>query len=215
MFLKILVILSSCFIAYILSSFNFAIFISKKFYHKNIKKLGSKNAGMTNVLRNFGTVPAIITLVGDIFKGFLSILICHILCHKVLNPEIFMCFKYIVLIFALLGHIFPIFYNFKGGKGISVVTGAILFINVKIFLILLTIFILVFKFSKIVSLSSLSSTFAFPIATFLTNYFNNKTTHSTALIITSITTIASIIVIFAHKENIIRLLKKKEPKIKK
>ena len=103
MILKIFVIILSCLFAYILGSFNFAIFITKKFYNKNIKKLGSKNAGMTNVLRNFGKKPAILTLAGDMLKGFISILICNIMCFKLFSTEDLIIFRYIVLIFALIG----------------------------------------------------------------------------------------------------------------
>ncbi len=212
--MKIFVIILSCFLAYILGSFNSAIFITKKFYNKNIKKLGSKNAGMTNVLRNFGKMPALITLIGDMLKGFISILICNILCFKFFTSEDLTVFKYIVLIFALLGHIFPVFYNFKGGKGILVVAGSLILVNLKVFLALLAVFLIVFKITKIVSLSSLSCAFILPVSTFLMNYFNHQLSTKTTVITTIITTVVSIIIIFAHRENIIRLLEKKEPKIK-
>ncbi len=214
MILKIFVIILSGLFAYILGSFNFAIFITKKFYNKNIKKLGSKNAGMTNVLRNFGKKPAILTLAGDMLKGFISILICNIMCFKLFSTEGLIIFRYIVLIFALIGHIFPIFYNFRGGKGILVVAGSLILVNLKVFLALLAVFLIVFKISKIVSFSSLSCAFILPISTFLMNYFNHQLSTKITIITTIITTVVSIIIIFAHKENIIRLLEKKEPKIK-
>lgn len=212
--MKIFVIVLSCFFAYILGSFNFAIFITKKFYNKNIKKLGSKNAGMTNVLRNFGKKPALITLAGDMLKGLISILICDIMCFKFFTMEGLTIFRYVVLIFALLGHIFPVFYNFKGGKGILVVAGSLILVNLKVFLALLAIFLIVFKISKIVSFSSLSCALILPISTFLMNYFNHQLSTNTTIVTTIISTVVSIVIIFAHRENIIRILEKKEPKIK-
>ncbi len=214
MIIKIFIIVLSCIIAYILGSFNFAIFITKKFYNKNIKKLGSKNAGMTNVLRNFGKKPALMTLAGDMLKGFISILICNIICFKFFTTESLIIFKYVVLFFALMGHIFPIFYNFKGGKGILVVAGSLILVNLKVFLSLLAVFLIVFKISKIVSFSSLSCAFILPISTFLMNYFNHQLSTKTTITTTIMTTLISIIIIFAHKENMIRILEKKEPKIK-
>ena len=202
--------------AYILGSFNFAIFISKNFYNKNIKKLGSKNAGATNMLVNFGKAPAIATLLGDILKGFIAVLICKILCSKIANSDNIILIEYIVLFFALVGHIFPIFYKFKGGKGIAVTAGAMIFIDLKVFLTLVTIFIIIFKFSKIVSLSSLSATVCYPIVTFIFNYFiNYKVSTKITLLSTIISLIVSIIIILAHKENIKRLIENRETKIKK
>lgn len=214
MIIKIFVIVLSCILAYILGSFNFAIFITKKFYNKNIKKLGSKNAGMTNVLRNFGKKPALITLFGDMLKGFLSIFICNVLCFRLFTVESLIIFRYVVLIFALIGHIFPVFYNFKGGKGILVVAGSLILVNLKVFLTLLAIFLIVFKLSKIVSFSSLFCAFILPISTFMMNYFNHKLSTQITIITTILATIVSVFIIFAHRENIIRLLEKKEPKIK-
>lgn len=206
--------LLSFFFSYILGSFNFAIFISKKFYKKNIKQLGSKNAGMTNVLRNFGFLPAIITFIGDVLKGFISLLVCYILCFKFLKPEALVYVQYMACISALLGHIFPIFYKFKGGKGISVVAGAVLFMDFKIFLAAVSVFIIVFKFSKMVSLSSLSGALLYPVIVFFISFFKNISTFQ-LINSTVFATVISIILIFAHKENIKRIIEKKEPKIKR
>ncbi len=216
MFLRFFLYILCCVIAYLLGSFNFAIFISKKFYNKNIKKLGSKNAGATNMLVNFGKPAALVTLFGDALKGFMSVFICKIVCSKIMvNANNIVILEYFVLFFALIGHIFPIFYKFKGGKGIAVTAGAMIFIDVKIFLTLITVFIIIFKFSKIVSLSSLSATVFYPILTFVFNYYNYKISTKITLITTIISTIVSIIIIFAHKKNIKRLIERKEIKIKK
>ncbi len=215
MFLKTFIILVSCLFGYLLGSFNFAIFISKKFYNKNIKLLGSENAGTTNMLANFGKVPALITLVGDLLKGFLAVLITHFLAFKLFSTNGLLYAKYLVLICAVLGHIFPVFYNFKGGKGIAVTAGAMIFIDIKVLLALVAIFLIVIKFSKIVSLSSLSSSIAYPIITFFFNYFNNKISTKTTLVCTIYTTVISIILIFSHKKNIRRIIDKKERKIGK
>ena len=169
---------------------------------------------MTNVLRNFGFIPAVITFLGDVLKGFISLLVCYILCFKLLNSDVLMYVQYMACISALLGHIFPIFYKFKGGKGISVVAGAVLFMDIKIFLAVASVFIIVFKFSKIVSLSSLSGALLYPIIVFFISFFKNISTFQ-LINSTIFATAISIILIFAHKENIKRIIEKKEPKIKK
>ncbi len=211
----ILKILISCFFAYIIGSLNFSILISKKFYKKNIKKMGSKNAGMTNVLRNFGVLPALVVFILDILKGIMSIFICYLICKKSLNNNLLVCVEYMAALSVQLGHIFPIFHKFKGGKGVLVIAGSIIFINIKVFLVLITVFVLVFKFSKTVSLSSISATFFLPVSTFFINYFNKNLSGLYLFLYTFFSTIISIIIIFAHKNNIKRLLEKKEPKIKK
>ena len=215
LFLKIFVIFMSCVLGYIIASFNFAIFISEKFYNKNIKSLGSQNAGTTNMFANFGKVPALVTLIGDVLKGFLAILITHFMSFKLFSVTGLIYIEYLVLIFAVLGHIFPVFHNFKGGKGIAVTAGGMLFIDIKVIIALITIFLIVLKFSRIVSLGSLSCSIFYPIITFFFNYFNNKISTKTTLICTIYTTLISIILIFAHKKNIKRIIDKKERKIGK
>ena len=210
---KFFLILICCFIAYIFGSFNFAIFISKNFYNKNIKKMGSKNAGTKNVFVSLGKGPAIFTLLGDCLKGFLAVLISFLICSKTFSKEAYFYVKYVVLIFAVIGHIFPIFYRFRGGKGVAVTAGALIFVNLKVFLTLLTIFILVFKFSKIVSLSALCGSVFFPILNFIYNYLNYNVSTKATLISTIFSTIVSILIISAHKDNIKRLLEKRETKI--
>lgn len=213
MILKTTVMFISFLIAYLLGSINFAILITKKLFNKNIKEIGSKNGGSTNVFLNFGKIPALLTLIGDSLKGFLAIAISQILCFKVLEFKTLLWFKYAILIFAVVGHIFPIFHKFKGGKGIAVTAGGMIFVDIKIFISLLTIFVIILKFSKIVSLSSVTTAFFLPIVTFIFNYFNNN--FSTKIISTTsiLTTIISIIIIFAHRENIKRIIEKKETKI--
>ena len=213
MILKIILILISLSSAYLLGSINFAILITKNFFNKNIKEIGSKNGGSTNVFLNVGKIPALLTLIGDSLKGFLAVAIAQLLCFKVLEFKTLLWFKYVVLIFAVIGHIFPIFHKFKGGKGIAVTAGGMIFIDIKIFVTLLTIFILILKFSKMVSLSSVTTAFFLPIVAFIFNYFDNNFSTSITSIVTILSTIISIIIIFAHKENIKRIIEKRETKI--
>ena len=215
MFLRIVVMLTSFLVAYLLGSINFAILITKTFFNKNIKEIGSKNGGSTNVFLNFGKIPALLTLIGDSLKGFLAVAIAQLLCFKVLEFKTLLWFKYMVLIFAVIGHIFPIFHKFRGGKGIAVTAGGMIFVDIKIFITLLTIFIIILKFSKIVSLSSITTAFFLPIVTLIFNYFNNNFSTKITFTTTILNTIISIIIIFAHRENIRRILEKKETKILK
>ena len=214
MSLKIFIIILCCFLSYIFGSFNYAIFITRKFYKKNIKKIGSKNAGTTNVFRNFGIMPALITFVGDFLKGFIIIFICNLICFKFIDFNTLIYIKYVASIFAIIGHIFPIFYGFKGGKGVAVFAGSIAFMDIKVFLVLLAIFILTLKIFNIVSLSSIFAALIYPISVFFISFFKNIST--TELINKTIfSTVISIILIFAHRDNIKRLLEKKENKLKK
>ena len=104
LFLKIFLVIISCFLGYIFGSVNFAILISRKIYRKDIKKLGSKNAGTTNILRNFGLAPAIITFLGDILKGFISILVCQLICFKVLEVDELIYVRYLFCAITKIGH---------------------------------------------------------------------------------------------------------------
>ena len=139
---------------YLLGSINFAIVISRLFYKQDIRTLGSGNAGMTNVLRNFSKKGAAATLSGDVLKGILSVLIGN-WAFMLLVPSMLPLYgAYIGGIAAILGHMFPIYFGFKGGKGVAVSGGVIIAVQPVLALILLTVFLLIVVFTKIVSLGS-------------------------------------------------------------
>ena len=139
-------------IAYLLGSISFAIIVSRIYAHDDVRKYGSKNAGMTNILRTYGKMPAFFTLLGDFLKGVLAV---------VIGRWIFSIFGvtefdagYLAGFFALLGHLYPIYFGFKGGKGVLTSLGIILVVNPLVFFILLIIFLPVLFITRIVSLVS-------------------------------------------------------------
>lgn len=197
--------------AYLLGSINFAIIITKLFAKKDIRDFGSGNAGMTNVLRTVGKTAAAITLLGDFLKGFIAIFFMKLL---------FMLFgfatpvtaEYVVVYFALLGHVYPIFYGFKGGKGILVSFGAIMALSPVAGLICLAGFIITVAISKYISLGSIVAAILFPIGVFIVNYLINTPT-GFAYIEILLSLPISFFIIFLHRQNIKRLLSHTENKL--
>ena len=195
-------------IAYAIGSINFSVIFSRKFANIDIREKGSGNAGTTNMLRTVGKKAAILTLVCDILKGIVSILIA-LLVGKIAKDVDNALLVQIAGIFVVLGHTFPIFFEFRGGKGIATSLGVIMIINWQIGLICLTFALVLIAFTRMVSIGSVISAILFPILTLFIgkeffiiegNYF-----------IFSI--ILAIIVIFNHRENVKRILSGNESKI--
>ena len=161
------------------------------------RKTGSHNPGATNVLRHGGKKAAIITLLGDMLKGLIPVLIA-------IQLQIEPAGIALVGLFALLGHIFPVYYGFKGGKGVATYYGVILGINWLVGLIALTIWLSVAVIVKISSLSALVSIFFVP---FILWYFSQSVELMGAV------AIMSILVFWRHKQNIKSLLQGSEEKI--
>ena len=199
-------------LAYLVGSINFAIIVSKLFAQKDIRDYGSGNAGMTNVLRTFGKLPAVITTVGDFCKGIIAVLLGHLIIHYIGGATDVFYADYLMALLALLGHCFPVFYGFKGGKGILVSAGIILILDPIVFLVVLAVFGIVVAISKIVSLASISAAVAFPIATLVHGLIIRSDVvwfdTLSALLIGGI-------VVFMHRSNIKRLLNGTENKFGK
>lgn len=210
---QLLIILICCVFAYLIGSINFAILISRAFYGKDVRNYGSNNAGMTNVFRTFGKIPAIVTFLGDFVKGIVSLLICNILFSSFLKTESPIYASGLIGICALLGHVFPIFYKFKGGKGVAVSAGVLLAVDWIVFLFVVLIFAFVFLTSKIVSLSSIVSALTYPIFIFVKCLIVGESLIDSIICVFFALVISSIIV-FMHRANIKRLLNGNEPKIK-
>lgn len=169
----ILSLVLSAIIGYLLGSLNFSIIISKLLMHDDVRNHGSGNAGLTNALRTMGKGPAVLTLIGDFFKGIVAILIARLL-YKYLggvpNDVVFKIGDYIPAFFALLGHVFPLYYGFKGGKGILVSFGALMVMSPAAGLVAFTSFLLFVIFTKYVSLGSISAGVVLPFAILLCRY---------------------------------------------
>ena len=195
-FLNILLFSS---LAYLIGSFSTAIITCKVMGIEDPRKTGSNNPGATNVLRHGGKKAAIITLIGDMIKGLIPVLIT--LQFQTDNLIIGLAG-----LFALLGHIFPIYYGFKGGKGVATYYGAILAINWQVGIITLAIWMSVAALLKISSLSALVSIFLTPLVLW---YF------SPSIELCSAVALMSLIVFWRHKRNIKSLLQGSESKIGK
>ena len=196
---------------YLIGSIPFGLILTKLFDNNDLRNIGSGNIGATNVLRTGNKTLALLTLILDLSKSFIPLFIFFKLYpHPIINDffNLIIVDKiFLILVFGyffVLGHCFPIWLKFKGGKGIATSLGVILSIDFFIGLCLLTIWILVFLIFKISSLSALISSTSFPILIFFKYEKVN-------LLYLSI--ILTIFVFFTHRENIIRLLKKEEKKI--
>ena len=198
-------------ICYLIGSIPFGLILTKLFDNNDLRNIGSGNIGATNVLRTGNKTLALLTLILDLSKSFIPLFIFFKLYpHPIINDffNLIIVDKiFLILVFGyffVLGHCFPIWLKFKGGKGIATSLGVILSIDIFIGLCLLTIWILVFLIFKISSLSALISSTSFPILIFFKYEKVN-------LLYLSI--ILTIFVFFTHRANIIRLLKKEEKKI--
>ncbi len=167
----IFAIILSAVVSYLLGSCNSSILVVRLWKHKDIRDYGSHNAGLTNTLRCFGKGCAAVTLVGDLAKGivavFLSRWICTLLDAGLTAQHDVQFIGYIAGIFAILGHVYPVYYHFKGGKGVLVGVSVFLEIDWKVFVCLLLIFAVVLAISKYVSLGSIIASACCPILTFL------------------------------------------------
>ena len=202
----LLILLFFSFMGYLIGSVPFGLVLTKMSGLGDIRNIGSGNIGATNVLRTGNKKIAFLTLILDGSKGALAL---FLLTSILTNTSILSLYNYelimsVVAISSILGHCFPIWLNFKGGKGVATGFGTILFFNLIVGIIALIIWVLIAKLFKISSMSALISYFLIPflmIFNSVENYF----------IIASI--FISLICWFQHRENIKRLLNKTEPKI--
>ena len=204
-----------CFaISYILGSLNAAIIVSRLVYHDDVRKHGSKNAGMTNMLRTYGKRAALLTLIGDLSKTALAILITSVFFgfNYIEGVSTGAGFLYVSGLFAVIGHIFPIFYKFKGGKGVLATATMALILSPIPFLFLLLLFIVIVAASKYVSLGSVTVAVLYPVL--LNAYFKVSFGGMTTPGLASLSTIAiAILIVWCHRENLKRISDRTERKI--
>lgn len=191
-------------VSYLLGSIPTSVWIGKWFFGIDIRQHGSGNAGTTNTFRVLGTKAALPVFIFDVFKGFIAPFISQFYYHQF--PPISDNFLYYIIIgfFAVIGHIYPLFANFRGGKGVATLLGMGLGITFIPTLLALLVFIIIFLLTKYVSLSSLISVSSFTIFVI---FFEN---YSLSLIIFSI--IAVLLLFYTHRKNIERLRKGTETK---
>ena len=181
--------------SYLSGSIPFGLILTKIFLNKDLRKIGSKNIGATNVLRTGNKVVAGLTLFLDISKGIIPILI---------TKEYFTDLIYLSSLAALLGHIFPVWLRFQGGKGVATYVGIIFILSFNLGVIFCVSWILISIASKYSSLSSILST----MIVFIVSFFNNNFELTSYLFITFI------IILYTHRQNIVRIKNKSEDKIK-
>lgn len=206
----ILAILISAVLSYLLGSFNSSILVVRLLKHQDIREFGSHNAGLTNTLRCFGKGCAALTLVGDLAKGIVAVLlskgICELLGTGLTAQNDVHFIGYIAGIFAILGHVFPIYYHFKGGKGVLVGVSVFLGIDWKVFLCLIVIFAVVLAISKYVSLGSIIAAACCPVVTFLFQFWQRGNLPMWYLWLnTGLAALMGAWVIYMHRTNIQRL----------
>ena len=193
-------------IAYILGSIPTAVWVGKYFYQTDVREHGSKNAGATNTFRVLGKKPGIVVLFIDILKGIIAVSIPLWVNSSSLDYEMISNYQLVAAIAAVLGHVFPIFAQFKGGKGVATSLGIIIGIHPPAAALCLGIFLLTFVLSKYVSLGAIVAAFSFPIL--IEFVFNNDffwlRLFSFAL---------SLAVILTHHKNISRILQGTENKM--
>ena len=196
-------------IAYLIGSVNFSVILSKKMAGFDVREKGSGNAGSTNMLRSVGKKAAAITLICDILKGVVSISIAMILGNIVqgMNKELLV---QIAGIAVVIGHTFPIFFQFKGGKGVATSLGVLLMTNWQIGLICLVFALVLMALSKMVSLGSVGAAILFPVLV-LFIHTNFTVSEGSSYLIYSI--ILAVIVAFNHRSNIKRILNGTENKL--
>ena len=218
-------ILATVVIGYLVGSVSFSIIFTRLFDKKDIRTMGSGNAGFTNVLRSVGKLPSILTFIFDFAKGLLAVYLGMLIFQASGAPFIVkQCGIYLAGVACILGHVFPLYFHFKGGKGVLTSAALILIIDWRIFLIVVGVFLIVFLISKIISLASISAAVSLPIGTFLVTYFADYRPNLSysfdkgySLAYVVVTTAFSLnlaaLVVGKHHANIGRILRGEEKKI--
>lgn len=192
--------------AYLIGSVPSAVWVGKAFYGIDVREYGSGNAGATNTFRVLGKKAGIPVLLLDILKGYLALQLVYLTGSYLPSSQQFVNFKLALGIAALIGHIFPVFAGFRGGKGVATLLGILIGVQPLAALICAGIFLLVFIPSGYVSLGSMTSAIAYP---FIIMLGLNETIPTVNIFAMSV----AILVLITHQKNIERLLKGTESKI--
>ena len=194
-------------IAYLIGSVNFSVLLCKKMAGFDVREKGSGNAGTTNMLRSVGKKAAAITLVCDILKGIISILIAMAI-GKIFKGSNGALLVQVAGVAVIIGHTFPIFFKFKGGKGVATSLGVLIMSNWQIGLICLVFAVILIALTQMVSVGSIAAAILYPVLTLFIpqNYIvpGNYLIYSIVL---------AVIIVFNHRENVKRLLNGTENRI--
>ncbi len=216
-----LAVLLTAVIAYLLGSISSAVLISRIWFREDVREKGSGNAGATNILRNYGKKAAILTTAGDLLKSVISVLVGgYLLMHLQLThtTEIEMeslriVGRYFAGMCCVLGHLYPVYFGFRGGKGVLTSLGMILILDIRVALMCLAIFAVVLLCSRMVSLGSVISVGVAPALVYVvTRYIDGRSMYS-VVFCTVMTAIICGMVVFKHRSNIRRIIAGNENKV--
>ena len=204
--------------SYLIGCVNASIIVTKLFDSGNdIREVGSGNAGFTNVLRTKGKKLAIYTFAIDFAKGVAAVYLAHIFmtfCVGWETNSLIFCFgEYLACFSCIWGHVYPCFFGFKGGKAILTTWAATLLIDWRIFLILISVFLIVLILSKVVSLASVCAALAFPVAVAILYFAVDGGSNNLHVIALVFAILISTLVVYKHRKNIKRILNGTESKI--
>ena len=204
----IFVYVATAVISYLIGSLNMAILISKFHKSKDIRDYGSGNAGMTNMLRTFGRRAATWTFIGDFLKGAIVVFVAREIGKSLqMNLDL----AYIAALFVMIGHIYPVYFKFRGGKGISTALGAMFVLNWIAFVtIAIGIAPMVFII-KIVSAVCLCGASLYPVLNFVVLFLQGRNFFGEVVPYTFMSLLMALLVFYAHRENIKRLRSGTEP----
>lgn len=226
----VLALLGAVLAGYLLGGINWAIILTRVFQRKDIRDQGSGNAGMTNVLRSVGKLPALLTFVGDFLKNVAAVLLGQLFMYLALNHwtvlassaavpagEMLGVAKYLAGAACVVGHIFPVYYGFRGGKGIVAAAAMIALTDWRVFLVILATFGVMFLWKKIISLASVTCAGLYPVYAFLFTFALDYLRHGHSLgyvvFVTAVAVFVGGLVLFMHRANIGRLLRGEEKPI--
>lgn len=207
---------------YLLGSISFAIILTRVFAHEDVRSHGSGNAGATNVLRVAGKKASALTFLCDFLKCALSVAIGYYALHFIclangIDPVLARLGMYAAGFCCIIGHMYPLYFGFRGGKGVVTAAAMILLLDWRVFLICFTFFALVFAWKKTVSLASICGCLLYPIVTFFITFFiDYKIGGLPGFYVAMATAVAALIgvtVIVKHRANIKRILAGEEKPI--
>lgn len=193
-------------VAYLVGSIPSAVWVGRTFYNIDVREYGSGNAGATNTFRVLGRKPGIAVLIMDILKGFLAVKLAFIMGdYDSQSPE-FIDFELALAVCGIMGHIFPVFVGFRGGKGVATMLGILIGIHPQAAVICALSFIITLYLSGYVSLSSMISGIVFPIV-IMVFYSTNSSINIFSLAV-------AILILVTHQRNIERIIRKEESRVK-
>ncbi len=205
-----IIIFSGILVAYFIGSLPTSIWVGKGYFGIDIREHGSGNAGATNTFRVLGKKWGSIVMAVDVLKGFTATMLAYYMFFLgAISEDSIFTFKLILGIVAVIGHIFPVYERFKGGKGVATLLGLILSLHIQVALLCLGIFLVVFILSKYVSLGSIIAAIAYPLLQVFVPKFKPDEPWFIVFAVAM-----CIMVIFTHRKNIKRLLRGEENKVK-